>query len=254
MENLKAHTRKKTCVLIIDVYSMRLDTMAETNARREARRRRILENSENRLRKITARNNPNETEDNNPLVESDGIKTKSSLEECNIINGTCNVGNKAEKLQDYTRFNNDEHERFLDTSTTSDKDTCLPDTKQISNVEFILCTLLANRISLILLAGIVNILFVLKLDDWFGQAVLIPYSLLMLGRLYSCKKLHKIQDGSLLVAALMLCNIKPDLIYRFKVLYALFNIVLDDFSLYMFSFVLMRYIIICYYYYVPLSA
>lgn len=33
--------------------------MAETNARREARRRRILENSENRLRKITASNNAN---------------------------------------------------------------------------------------------------------------------------------------------------------------------------------------------------
>lgn len=36
--------------------------MAESNARREARRRRILENSENRLRKITARNNADEIE------------------------------------------------------------------------------------------------------------------------------------------------------------------------------------------------
>jgi len=35
-------------------------TMAEINARREARRRRILENSENRLRKITGRVNPDE--------------------------------------------------------------------------------------------------------------------------------------------------------------------------------------------------
>lgn len=40
-----------------------LDTMmAETNARREARRRRILENSEIRLRKITTRNNADEIE------------------------------------------------------------------------------------------------------------------------------------------------------------------------------------------------
>lgn len=34
--------------------------MAETIARREARRRRILENTETRLRKITTRNNANE--------------------------------------------------------------------------------------------------------------------------------------------------------------------------------------------------
>ncbi|EFN74175.1 hypothetical protein EAG_14087 [Camponotus floridanus] len=38
--------------------------MAETNTRREARRRRILENSENRLRKITASNNANKIKGN----------------------------------------------------------------------------------------------------------------------------------------------------------------------------------------------
>lgn len=36
--------------------------MDETNDRREARRRRILENSESRLRMITSRRNPGETE------------------------------------------------------------------------------------------------------------------------------------------------------------------------------------------------
>lgn len=52
---------KKTCMLIIDVYSIQTDTMNEMNAKREARRRKILENSENRLHKIGARYNLDET-------------------------------------------------------------------------------------------------------------------------------------------------------------------------------------------------
>lgn len=40
---------------------MQPDTMDETTIKREARRRRILENSENRLHKITARQNLDET-------------------------------------------------------------------------------------------------------------------------------------------------------------------------------------------------
>lgn len=71
----------------------------------------------------------------------------------------------------------------------------------------------------------------------------------MMARLYSCTTLHEVQDGSLLVAALILCNIKPRLIYIFKVSFTLFTTILNDFSLYMFSFVLMRYIISRYYYY-----
>jgi len=64
MRSLDVHVyvTKKAHVLVVDAYSIQLlnTTMAEINARREARRRRILENSENRLRKITGRINPDE--------------------------------------------------------------------------------------------------------------------------------------------------------------------------------------------------
>jgi len=91
----------------------------------------------------------------------------------------------------------------------------------------------------------------------YSQAVIIPYLLLMMGHLYSCTTLYEAQDNSLLVIALMLCNVKPRLIYIFKVSFALFTTILNDFCLYMFSFILMRYIIILYYYYnaaVPTNA
>lgn len=221
--------------------------MAETNARREARKRRILENSENRLRKITAGHNAGENEDGNPRMESNSLKAEIDLEEYNqnqniIRNGTCNIDKEAE-LQDSTRFNDNEHESFL--NDTNDKSTCL--SGQISKPKFMLCRLLFNRINFILLAGIVNILVMLKLDNLFGQAIIIPYLLLMLGRLYNCKNLLETQDNNLLFAALILCNINPKLVYRFKISFAIFTIILNDFGLYMFSFVLMRYIITCYY-------
>lgn len=217
--------------------------MAETNARREARRRRILENSESRLRKITARNNADEIEDDNPRMESNSFEAETDLEEYNIRNGICNIDKEAE-LQDSTRFEDDKHENFL--NDTSDRSTCL--SEQISKPKFTLHRLLHSRINFILLAGIVNILLMLKLDNLFGQAIIIPYLLLMLGRLYNCKNLLETQDSNLLFAALILCNIRPKLIYRFKISFTIITIILNDFGLYMFSFVLMHYIITCYYY------
>ncbi|XP_011705197.1 PREDICTED: uncharacterized protein LOC105460443 [Wasmannia auropunctata] len=217
--------------------------MAEINARREARRRRILENSESRLRRITGRVNPGEIEDNEPRVESDSLKAESNFEEDNIRNGVYNI-NSDTKLQDCARFD-DRHESFL--NDTSDKNTHSPE--QESKSKFMLSTLLLNRVTFILLAGIVNILLVLKLDNLFGQAVIIPCLLLIVGRLYRRMTLHEAQEhGNLLAAALVLCNVKPRLIYIFKVSYTLFTVVLNDFGLYMFSFVLMRYTIIRYYY------
>ncbi|XP_071567633.1 uncharacterized protein [Temnothorax nylanderi] len=215
--------------------------MAETEARREARRRRILENSESRLRKITGRISPGEIKDNDPRVERDSLKAESNFEEDNIRNGLISNISGNTKPQDCTRFD-DEHEGF--SNDTRDKN--IHSSRQISKSKFILYTLLLNRINLVLLAGIVNIFLVLKYDNLFGKTVIIPYLLLMVGRLYSCTTLYEAQDGNLLVAALILCNVKPRLIYIFKVSLTLFTIVLNDFGLYMFSFVLMRYVIIHY--------
>ncbi|KYQ56579.1 hypothetical protein ALC60_04494 [Trachymyrmex zeteki] len=219
--------------------------MAEVNARREARKRRILENSESRLRRITGRVNSVEIKDNDPQVESNGLKADSNFGEDNVRNGVCNVSSDT-KLKNCTRFDN-RHESFL--NDISNKN--IHSSEQASKSEFMSYTLLFSCVSFILLAGIVNILFVLKLDYLFGQAVIIPYLLLTMGRLYSCTTLYEAQDNSLLVIALMLCNVKPRLIHIFKISFALFTMILNDFCLYMFSFVLMRYIIIRYYYYNP---
>lgn len=96
-------------------------------------------------------------------MENDTLKAKSNFEDDNIKNGICNINSNTE-LQDYARFD-EEHESFL--NDTSNKDISL--SEQVSKPKFILYTLLLNRLNLVLLAGIVNILLVLKFDHLFGQ-------------------------------------------------------------------------------------
>jgi len=104
-------------------------------------------------------------------VKNDYLEIGSNLRDCNIRNGTCNLISE-EELQNCTRLEEEEsikHESVI--NGPNDEETCI--SEPISKTEFILCTLLFNRINLVLLAGIVNILLLLKLDNLFGQVILI---------------------------------------------------------------------------------
>jgi len=91
--------------------------------------------------------------DNNLEIKDDSFKAESYLEQYNISNGS--YINSEVELQDHARISNNEHKSSL---SDIDRNTGL-------------CTLLFNRISLILIAGIVNIFLVLKLDNLFGQVI-----------------------------------------------------------------------------------
>lgn len=97
-------------------------------------------------------------------VKNDIFEAESNLEQYNIEN--CSYINRKAELQDHAGISNNEHESFL---SDNDRNTCL--SEPVSKTELMLCTLLFNRINLILLAGIVNILLVLKLDNLFGQVI-----------------------------------------------------------------------------------
>jgi hypothetical protein len=98
-------------------------------------------------------------------VEDNHLEIGSNLEECNIRNGTCSLSSE-EEWQNCTRLDN-RHENITNSPDDDEKRISEP----ISKMEFILCTLLFNRINLVLLAGIVNILLLLKLDNLFGQVI-----------------------------------------------------------------------------------
>jgi len=95
-------------------------------------------------------------------VERDSLKVESNFEEDNVRNGVCKISDDM-KLQDCTRFN-DRYEDFLNDTSNN-----IHSPGRTSKSKFMLHTLLLNRINFILLAGIVNILLVLRLDHLFGQ-------------------------------------------------------------------------------------
>lgn len=188
-------------------------TMEDINAKRDARRKRILENSEKRLLKIAGRNSAIVAEGQSHAVHSD--VPNQSFVSADIENKTIHFGINGK----------------ISVEGTNDSCTQL---KQTSHV-------LANRINYVLLAVIVNVLLVLQLDHLFGKTIAIPYFPMMLGRLYNYKNIQRTQDNSLLYPALILCNIKPELTYQLKKLVAIFHIILQDLALYIFSFTLIHY-------------
>lgn len=103
--------------------------------------------------------------DNNQRVNSN-LEAGSNLEEYDVKNITCSIVDE-EKLQDYIRLNDNGHESLLSDPSDGQKHISEP----VSKLEFILCTVLFSRINLVLLAVIVNILLLLKLDNLFGQVM-----------------------------------------------------------------------------------
>ncbi|KAF3422827.1 hypothetical protein E2986_13168 [Frieseomelitta varia] len=140
---------------------MTVRTMEDINAKRNARRKRILENSEKRLSKITGRNEDNESEAKS--VHLDSSSEIYSAEDT-------------------------EHEPL-----------------HLSKIA-------------------------------------IPYFPIMLGRLYNYKNTKEMQENNnLLYAALILCNIKPELTYQLKKLITISHMIVGDVALYIFSFTLIYY-------------
>ncbi|CAL7948056.1 unnamed protein product [Xylocopa violacea] len=185
--------------------------MEDINARRNARRRRILENSEKRLLKITGRDGDNESKSQNVHF---GVSSQMF------------VATDIEKEILYPNVND----------KMSDVDSTLNRTKASSP------RLITNRMNYILLAVIVNVLLVLQLDFLFGKTITIPYFPIMLGRLYNYRNAREMQENNLLYAALILCNIKPELTYQLKKLVTIIHMILGDLALYIFSFTLIHYV------------
>ena len=74
------------------------------------------------------------------------------------------------------------------------------------------------------------------------QKIAIPYFPIMLGRLYNYKNTKEMhENNNLLYAALILCNIKPELTYQLKKLITISHMIVGDLALYIFSFTLIYY-------------
>ncbi|XP_047361143.1 uncharacterized protein LOC124953601 [Vespa velutina] len=269
--------------------------MDEMIAKREARRRRILENSERRLQKITDKSNQNEFEDistkcttlnvySNLLdLEVNGISVNKALiqdENDALYFQGDNVTKNRDKtnIESYFGLNNEDTSFVLSNSykcndITNDKLDCTNNMSNLKhfgyhnestdyiqeknstndqiqhnvcNKSILSSNLLSNHISYIVLAAIVNILLLFKMDHLFGKYILIPYFIMMLGRLCARNNIQEPQHGSPLIATLILCNIKPVLTYRLTRAISIITSIITDLALYIFSFTLI-YCAITYY-------
>ncbi|KOC65927.1 hypothetical protein WH47_12726 [Habropoda laboriosa] len=178
--------------------------MEDINAKRDARKRRILENSEKRLLKITGKNGSNELEGlSSQLFVATDVQRETLNQNVNgKISGINAISSQAKHSPPIS---------------------------------------LTNRVNYIILAIIVNILFMLQLDHLFGKTITIPYFPIMLGRLYNCINTREMHENNFLYAVLILCNIKPQLIYQFRKLVTVIHMILGDLALYIFSFTLIHY-------------
>lgn len=231
--------------------------MAEANARREARMRRILENSENRLKKITNRVTLIDNEETITSINkiSPCLSHSNDVEQLDDelsqetfspnINGIMPVvrndrlDDSPEKMNGRLKF--DHHHNF---DTEYSEPSRMPgpsDSHRIMNEQTVTPSILQNRANYVILAVIVNVLLLLKLDHLFGKAILIPCFTMIIARLYTCRNAQESSKGNLFIAALILCYVRPELTYNIKRSMSLIALVLHDLALYIFSFVLVYY-------------
>ncbi|XP_054008021.1 uncharacterized protein LOC128892011 [Hylaeus anthracinus] len=222
--------------------------MEDINAKRDARRRRILENSERRLLKITGRNGNTRSEDTSSQYSFPYSEVQTDISQANVNGAVLDRCN--DEINTANVFNSDDiwnststtFKNRYDTRTEVENIHCTP-----NYTKLLLPGLLTSRINYILLAFVVNILLVLEVDYLFGKTIAIPYFPIMMGRLYSCKNTQETQNGSLLYAALILCNIKPELTYQLKKIVSMIHMILGDLALYIFSFTLTYYAFLYYF-------
>ncbi|KZC07842.1 PREDICTED: uncharacterized protein LOC107186081 [Dufourea novaeangliae] len=217
-----------------------MKNMEGMKAKRDARRKRILENSEKRLLKITGLNGDTKLED----TSSQTSFIYRNMQEDTLqpdINGTISD----DRIKNADILESDDIRNGI---LTSPKDKCNDIRTEAKNVHNTLARmkllppiLLINRTYYMLLAFILNILLVLELDYLFGETIVMPCLLMMLGRLYGCTNTRETEGGSLLCTALILCNIKPEVTYRVKKFVTLLHLVVEDLAVYIFSFSLMHY-------------
>ncbi|XP_063972915.1 uncharacterized protein LOC135160371 isoform X2 [Diachasmimorpha longicaudata] len=98
------------------------------------------------------------------------------------------------------------------------------------------------------LAFVVNAMILMKAEHMFGTSIMVPFSVILITRMFFRANLQQSQHGSMLFAALILCNIKPEIIHRLKISSRLIFVVLKELSFYLFSFVIIYYFGTSYWY------
>lgn len=212
-------------------------------AKREARRRRILDNSENRLKKITGKYEKNPAADN--LQNYSNSCTEESVE----------FPNSSEQYQhskpaEY-RCSSEEDTNKYDNSDSSPTESSI----QQRTLQQITCeqsryalisSLLFSPLACILLAAFVNIIVITRAYCGFFKGIVTPYIIVATIQLSLADKSQAPQGSNAMMTALILSNIKPAIAHNLKKLLTIFSILFKDFALYLACFALFQWVISIY--------
>lgn len=198
--------------------------MADAAAKREARRRKILENSQNRLEKITGR------VCDSPLRERNGLENRKGFLDF-LAEGTLPQDDNGleSRLNPGAQGDSGSNDNLRNSPPLSEKS--------------LIYKLLFGKLSYPLLAFIVNIMFLLRWDDFFGKTIYAPYFALIVVHIFYHQRWTKLQGSNILVSVLLLCNMNPKAILRLIKIIALCKLIFQGLSLYVFSYSIMRWII-----------
>ncbi|XP_058805305.1 uncharacterized protein LOC131672230 [Phymastichus coffea] len=266
---------KIKCIYSVDKeLSFTMADLATDQVRREARRRRILENSENRLKRITGRyteKNIGENSNNDviyslPKVDN-SVSSKILTSESSSILEEKRLNfleqDKSFDINDYELDDSDVKFSKSDDFYSSDYSTShLPKISKethdsiISNSinsqenlkankskNLFIFTLLYSPLCSIFLAAFMNVLLLANVHFSVYKSLIVPYLVLALTRLLFQYKVDESKGSSMLVAALILCNIKPEIVHTFKKVLTLISTFSQGFALYITSFTLINWLI-----------
>ncbi|KAH0557229.1 uncharacterized protein LOC123271358 [Cotesia glomerata] len=210
--------------------------MADAAAKREARRRRILENSESRFQKISGRDTSDDI--GNGISQEFFVEPAEEIVLPNLSNqDNCDFVSPVSRSTSYNSsepVNPEELANLLRGTIGSTKPPKKPS---------LLNNFLFNRFIYAVLALIINFLIILKIDSPVGKSVITPFLLLLLPRVYILTTQENSPQENMMYAVLMLCNIRPSLISKLKNSYKIWSLVVDDFNIYIFSFVMFYFTI-----------
>ncbi|KAK3910948.1 Calcium signal-modulating cyclophilin ligand [Frankliniella fusca] len=194
--------------------------MSEAAARREARRKRILENSESRLRVISG------------LNKTDNVEVFSE----DTFDEGCSPSLKIGEIPQ-----NSEEEKKPDGFSESSNDPLNPAfLRQTGSSHSLISTVFGTQILLIFLAVLVRIILSTCHGYWIGESVFVPIFTLHLLKYcgFSLRLDSRNSGGGIINAVLLLSGLPPQHISRFLQIMGGLKEIMEDFYIYFFSFII----------------
>ncbi|XP_026290837.1 guided entry of tail-anchored proteins factor CAMLG [Frankliniella occidentalis] len=224
--------------------------MAEAAARREARRRRILENSENRLRVISGLSKADDAKESSegsfydaayspPLIKKDDpiLEYVPQNSQAKAFESPSVISSPNEPVSSSSQIEEKPVPEFPFSS--SNQFTSVPLQQEEPSQSFI-STAIASRIHLIGLALLVRLLLSTSYGYWIGESVFVPLFTLQL--IKYCGIFPRLESdrssGGILNAVLLLSGLPARQISRLLQILGGLKGIMEDTYIYLFSFVL----------------